>query len=210
MHIYKQDYGILTTAHLLFKHFQFSNFRAKQARKLTPQCLERRWLNLPKLVDAMAPEFHSAMLLNVLLNYVNPLAVAVDRLRGDDLVNGTAAQPQANTNSSSHSVHLKLPPGKDNVEVNNISSTEVVLSHNKNRGVGGGGGKGRGRDEGNSGRNEAHRKRVFNKEDYRVGEFAECMVRTRCRGLRLDCPLHCGGPCVYDCQHMCKAHCRRP
>ncbi|KAK8646451.1 hypothetical protein V6N13_120236 [Hibiscus sabdariffa] len=139
MHIYKQDYGILTTAHLLFKHFQFSNFRAKQARKLTPQCLERRWLNLPKLVDAMAPEFHSAMLLNVLLNYVNPL-VAVDRLRGDDLVNGTAAQPQANTNSSSHSVHLKLPPGKDNVEVNNISSTEVVLSHNKNRGVGGGGG----------------------------------------------------------------------
>ncbi|KAK8642384.1 hypothetical protein V6N13_011728 [Hibiscus sabdariffa] len=135
------------------------------------------------------------------------VAVAVDRLRGDELVNGTAAQPQANTNSSSHSVHLKLPPGKDNVEVNNISSTQVVLSHNKNRGVSGGGGggggsfgwgwgwggggggggggwykwgcggkkpgKGRGRDKGVIGRNEAHRKRVFNKEDYKVGEFAE-------------------------------------
>ncbi|KAH1095666.1 hypothetical protein GLYMA_14G216600v4 [Glycine max] len=47
-------------------------------------------------------------------------------------------------------------------------------------------------------------------EDYRMGEFAQCMARTRCRGLRLDCPLHCGGPCFYDCHHMCKAHCRRP
>ncbi|BAT82806.1 hypothetical protein VIGAN_03287400, partial [Vigna angularis var. angularis] len=49
-----------------------------------------------------------------------------------------------------------------------------------------------------------------NKEEYRMGEFAECMGRTRCRGMRLDCPLHCGGPCFYDCLHMCKAHCRRP
>ncbi|GMI82570.1 hypothetical protein HRI_001926300 [Hibiscus trionum] len=132
------------------------------------------------------------------------VAVAVDRLRGDELVNATAAQPQGNNNSSSRSVHLNLPPGKDNVEVSNTSSTQVVIN-NKNRGVGrgGDGGKGRGRDEG-------HRKKVFNKEDYRVGEFAECMVRTRCRGMRLNCPLHCGGPCVYDCRHMCKSHCARP
>ncbi|PPD80795.1 hypothetical protein GOBAR_DD22287 [Gossypium barbadense] len=111
------------------------------------------------------------------------VAVAVVRLRGDDLVNGTAAQAQGNTNSSSPSVLLKHPPGKGN---------------------------GRGRDKGSIGRNQAHRKRVFNKEDYKMGEFAQCTVRGRCRGMRLDCPLHCGGPCVYDCQHMCKAHCRRP
>jgi hypothetical protein len=43
-----------------------------------------------------------------------------------------------------------------------------------------------------------------------LGEFAQCMTRTRCKGMRLDCPLHCGGPCFYDCYHMCKAHCRRP
>ncbi|CAI8606535.1 unnamed protein product [Vicia faba] len=46
-------------------------------------------------------------------------------------------------------------------------------------------------------------------EEYRLGEFAECITRTRCKGMRLDCPLHCGGPCFYDCYHMCKAHCRR-
>ncbi|MFQ6639485.1 hypothetical protein Gotur_015622 [Gossypium turneri] len=156
------------------------------------------------------------------------VAVAVVRLRGDDLVNGTAAQAQGNTNSSSPSVLLKLPPGKDNVEAGNRSSTEVVLNNNKNRGpynrgAGRGGwykwgcggrkagkGNGRGRDKGSIGRNQAHRKRVFNEEDYKMGEFAQCTVRGRCRGMRLDCPLHCGGPCVYDCQHMCKAHCRRP
>ncbi|XP_039049559.1 glycine-rich RNA-binding protein 2-like [Hibiscus syriacus] len=156
------------------------------------------------------------------------VAVAVDRLRGDELVNVTAAKPQANTNSSPRSLHLNFPPGKDNVEVGNTSSTEFELNNKKNKGGGGGGGgggagagagggggggggggKGRGRDKGMIEGNEAHKKRVFN-EDYRIGEFAECMVRTRCRGLRLDCPLHCDGPCVYDCRHMCKAHCTRP
>eukprot|EP00258_Populus_trichocarpa_P034338 XP_024450357.1 uncharacterized protein LOC112326505 [Populus trichocarpa] len=30
-------------------------------------------------------------------------------------------------------------------------------------------------------------------------KFAQCMGRGRCRGMRLDCPLHCGGPFFYDC-----------
>jgi hypothetical protein len=47
-------------------------------------------------------------------------------------------------------------------------------------------------------------------ENYIVGQFAQCIAKTRCKGMRLDCPLHCGGPCFYDCHHMCKAHCRRP
>lgn len=51
--------------------------------------------------------------------------------------------------------------------------------------------------------------RVFQDDEYIMGEFAQCMVKGRCRGMRLDCPLHCGGPCVYDCRHMCKAHCKR-
>lgn len=52
-------------------------------------------------------------------------------------------------------------------------------------------------------------KRGFPEGDYKTGEFAQCMVKGRCRGMRLDCPLHCGGPCFYDCRHMCKAHCKR-
>ncbi|KAE9609423.1 hypothetical protein Lalb_Chr08g0246011 [Lupinus albus] len=55
-----------------------------------------------------------------------------------------------------------------------------------------------------------YRKEKYGEEEYKLGEFAECMGKTRCRGMRLDCPLHCGGPCLYDCHHMCKAHCRRP
>ena len=58
-------------------------------------------------------------------------------------------------------------------------------------------------------RKNVDRKRIHNEEDYSMGEFAECMVKGRCRGMRLDCPLHCGGPCFYDCRYMCKAHCRR-
>ncbi|XVF36012.1 hypothetical protein REPUB_Repub19eG0021400 [Reevesia pubescens] len=72
------------------------------------------------------------------------VVVAVVRLRGDDLVNGTTTQTQGNTNSSS--VHLKLPSGKDNVEVSNRTLTEVVLNNNENRKPyyrgGGGGGDG--------------------------------------------------------------------
>ncbi|KAM3249506.1 glycine-rich cell wall structural protein-like [Capsicum annuum] len=58
--------------------------------------------------------------------------------------------------------------------------------------------------------NDHHRHwHMNNSKDYKIGEFAQCMVKGRCKGMRLDCPLHCGGPCYYDCIHMCKAHCRR-
>ncbi|KAM1012370.1 hypothetical protein ACFX2I_042518 [Malus domestica] len=77
-------------------------------------------------------------------------------------------------------------------------------------GCGGGKGKGRG---GRGRRNSNHvyggPNRRFDEEEYVLGEFAQCMRNGRCKGMRLDCPLHCGGPCFYDCQHMCKAHCRR-
>jgi hypothetical protein len=46
---------------------------------------------------------------------------------------------------------------------------------------------------------QKHRRGVFSNENNRLGEFAQCMGRGRCRGMRLDCPLHCGGPCFYDC-----------
>ncbi|CAN6722317.1 unnamed protein product [Malus baccata var. baccata] len=77
-------------------------------------------------------------------------------------------------------------------------------------GCGGGKGKGRG---GRGRRNSNHvyggPKRRFDEEGYVLGEFAQCMRKGRCKGMRLDCPLHCGGPCFYDCQHICEAHCRR-
>ncbi|KAA8537560.1 hypothetical protein F0562_027168 [Nyssa sinensis] len=41
------------------------------------------------------------------------------------------------------------------------------------------GGRGRG-----SHHNHANKKRVFNSEEYKLGEFAECMARGRCRGMR--------------------------
>ncbi|KAG9147040.1 hypothetical protein Leryth_005301 [Lithospermum erythrorhizon] len=56
---------------------------------------------------------------------------------------------------------------------------------------------------------QLQKKRDFSSNYYRLGEFAQCMVEGRCKGMRLDCPLHCGGPCYYDCRYMCKAHCRR-
>ncbi|XP_057426871.1 glycine-rich RNA-binding protein 1-like [Lotus japonicus] len=83
-------------------------------------------------------------------------------------------------------------------------------------GGGGGGWKWGCRGEPRHGVKRKHRVRGMkhhhhsSKEEYRIGEFAQCMARTRCIGMRLDCPLHCGGPCFYDCFHMCKAHCRRP
>ncbi|XP_057490838.1 uncharacterized protein LOC130776591 [Actinidia eriantha] len=79
-------------------------------------------------------------------------------------------------------------------------------------GGGGGGWWGWGcrRPRKNKWRNHVHKKRAFSSKDYKTGEFAQCMIRGRCRGMRLDCPLHCGGPCFYDCKYMCKAHCRRP
>ncbi|OIT21606.1 hypothetical protein A4A49_33845 [Nicotiana attenuata] len=67
---------------------------------------------------------------------------------------------------------------------NTYNITHDVIDKKDGRGGGGGGGSG-------------------------GGEFAQCVVKGRCKGMRLDCPLHCGGPCFYDCIHMCKAHCRR-
>ncbi|KAL1820855.1 hypothetical protein ACET3Z_015724 [Daucus carota] len=57
----------------------------------------------------------------------------------------------------------------------------------------------------------SHNGKVHKNErgEYIMGEYAQCMGRGRCRWRRLDCPLHCGGACFYDCKHMCKAHCRR-
>lgn len=43
---------------------------------------------------------------------------------------------------------------------------------------------------------------------YRVGEYARCTAPGRCSGMRLLCPMHCDGPCFYDCDANCKAHCR--
>ncbi|KAJ8477389.1 hypothetical protein OPV22_021116 [Ensete ventricosum] len=41
-----------------------------------------------------------------------------------------------------------------------------------------------------------------------VGEYARCSRRGRCGGMKLLCPMHCDGPCFYDCQSNCRAHCR--
>lgn len=75
--------------------------------------------------------------------------------------------------------------------------------HQHNEGGDGGGG-------GGGHKKKKKKKRRFSNEDYKIGEFAECMGEGRCQGMRLDCPLHCGGPCFYDCKSMCKAHCRPP
>ncbi|KAJ6931460.1 hypothetical protein NC652_014833 [Populus alba x Populus x berolinensis] len=145
--------------------------------------------------------------------------MAAVELRGDEGTNSIADD------------HTKvnvtfLDPAKLQGSQNKTSNTEAVVNYNKNRGGsgwgwgGGGGGwykwgcggKGKGGGGGSRGVNNhrMHRKRVFSNEDYKLGEFAQCTRKGRCKGMRLDCPLHCGGPCFYDCQHMCKAHCRRP
>ncbi|KAM2428454.1 hypothetical protein ACFX1W_016184 [Malus domestica] len=93
-----------------------------------------------------------------------------------------------------------------------VEKEEVVGGDGAEEEEGQGGGKGKGRG-GRGGRNSNHvysgRKRRFDEEEYVMGEFAKCMRKGQCKGMRLDCPLHCGGPCFYDCQPMCKAHCRR-
>ncbi|KAL8030673.1 hypothetical protein ABFX02_14G300700 [Erythranthe guttata] len=124
------------------------------------------------------------------------------------------------------------------MNVEEINSNEVVVNSNGGAGGGGrvgwgwGGGGGGGNSgggwgwggggggstswrwgcnsnpEGKRGHN-LQRKREFAVEDFKKGEFAQCVVEGRCKGMRLDCPLHCGGPCFYDCRHMCKAHCKR-
>nr|DAD40407.1 TPA_asm: hypothetical protein HUJ06_014730 [Nelumbo nucifera] len=59
-------------------------------------------------------------------------------------------------------------------------------------------------------RSQNHNWRNRKNEAYKMGEYAQCMGKGRCMGMKLDCPLHCGGPCFYDCEYMCRAHCRRP
>ncbi|KAH7567182.1 hypothetical protein JRO89_XS07G0028300 [Xanthoceras sorbifolium] len=108
------------------------------------------------------------------------LAMAIAELRAAEMANGTHhTTTQGNETSLAPP---ELPQGNDDeVEVSNKTSYTAVV----------------------------HRNRVYSNEDYKVGEFAQCMRHGRCKGMRLDCPLHCGGPCFYDCQYMCKAHCRR-
>ncbi|BAT77717.1 hypothetical protein VIGAN_02030800, partial [Vigna angularis var. angularis] len=81
-------------------------------------------------------------------------------------------------------------------------------------GEGGGGDGGSGWRCRGHGRRKGHdykakKKEVYEEEEYRLGEYAECKGRTRCWGMRLECPLHCGGPCFYDCHNFCKAHCHQ-
>lgn len=81
---------------------------------------------------------------------------------------------------------------------------------------GGGGGGGAGywscqctKHSSKGGKHYMVEKRDSGSEEYKMREFGECTTRGRCRGMRLDCPLHCGGPCLYDCSHTCKAYCKR-
>ncbi|KAL1545036.1 glycine-rich protein 5-like [Salvia divinorum] len=80
---------------------------------------------------------------------------------------------------------------------------------------GGGGGGGAGywrcqctKHSGKRGNHHMAEKRDVGSEEYRMREFGECTTGGRCEGMRLDCPLHCGGPCFYDCSHTCKAYCK--
>ncbi|OAY70709.1 hypothetical protein ACMD2_10523 [Ananas comosus] len=85
-------------------------------------------------------------------------------------------------------------------------------------GGGGKGGGGGGGDEGNNiegrggryiARRHWHRHRPsYSSSLYRVGEYARCTTEGRCRGMKLLCPMHCDGPCFYDCESNCRAHCR--
>ncbi|KAK4732720.1 hypothetical protein R3W88_025708 [Solanum pinnatisectum] len=138
-------------------------------------------------------------------------------LRGDENVDGSSNVVQGSTNAN-----------------NSYNIThDVIDKKDTNKGGGGGGGRGGGGrwwggGGGGGGGNDGgggwwawgcrkqkehnnHHKHLHmnNDQDYKIGEFAQCMVKNRCKGMRLDCPLHCGGPCYYDCRHMCKAHCRR-
>ncbi|EEF52663.1 nutrient reservoir, putative [Ricinus communis] len=166
------------------------------------------------------------------------LSMTVVDIRGDDERNGTTAQvnatslnlPQENNNNVQGS-HNKISNYTE-VVLNNDKRYGGYYRRGGGGGGGGGGGwgwggggggwykwgcgKGKGGGGGGGGRGRRgmnnmhmHRKREVEKLEYKIGEYAQCMGEGRCKWMRLDCPLHCGGPCFYDCQHMCKAHCRR-
>uniref|UniRef100_A0A0E0HQ30 Uncharacterized protein n=1 Tax=Oryza nivara TaxID=4536 RepID=A0A0E0HQ30_ORYNI len=64
--------------------------------------------------------------------------------------------------------------------------------------------------DGGGGAGRRHGRRPsYSSSLYRVGEYARCTAATgRCRGALLVCPMQCEGPCFYDCDANCKAHCR--
>ncbi|RWV94912.1 hypothetical protein GW17_00042509 [Ensete ventricosum] len=89
---------------------------------------------------------------------------------------------------------------------------EMMLSGGGGGGGGGGnggGGAGRtGRRRHESRGDRADGSHKYSSSLYRVGEYARCSERGRCRGMKLLCPMHCDGPCFYDCHSNCRAHCR--
>lgn len=86
-------------------------------------------------------------------------------------------------------------------------------------GGGGGGGWGWGKGGGGCDRganNKGERGRLGGKKKERlsgygvfnVGEYARCMEKGPCKGMKLICPLHCRGPCFYDCVKFCRPRCK--
>ncbi|KAL3634277.1 hypothetical protein CASFOL_021331 [Castilleja foliolosa] len=150
-------------------------------------------------------------------------AFVIVRLRGEEVRNRVV---QGQTSSLTNA----------DLEKDTKTHNEVVVNDKKRNNGGGGGGVGWGWGGGGGGANQQggwgwgngggggvswrwgcgvggkgqrlHKKRNFPVGDYKIGEFAQCS-KGRCLGMKLDCPLHCGGPCFYDCRHMCKAHCKR-
>ncbi|PIN21680.1 hypothetical protein CDL12_05596 [Handroanthus impetiginosus] len=139
-------------------------------------------------------------------------ALVIVRLRGEKESNGTV-QSQENATLTKK------------VEKSSKTYNEVVVDEKRrNRGggnsggggfawgwgggAGGGGRRGGGWGWGGGGGGGVSWQWDCKKQPGKRGEFAQCMFSRRCRGMRLDCPLHCGGPCFYDSVHMCKAHCK--
>ncbi|KAL6504433.1 hypothetical protein OROGR_026356 [Orobanche gracilis] len=156
-------------------------------------------------------------------------AVMIVRLKGEDANDGVDQRRNPNDASSTDTE-------ANNTEKGKRTRDEVVVGYHKRINNGGGGGIGWGWGGGGGGATQRggwgwgngggggvywrwgrgtgkrtwHKKRSMpnHEKGFKIGEFAQCMVRGRCKGMRLDCPLHCGGSCFYDCRYMCKAHCK--